>query len=241
MNRTITNIVATVTLGACVNLAQAAPFTPTYDFFEDLPQATFGGTGIPTNPTAFTIFDGFNGDVVTIALSATQRFANPPLTNDGAGTYTAGAGENDGTPGNPGNRSTWNFNWFINVVGQGNIGQYGIKLFYDLDPAANTDQTAMGMFDFAGFPGQLSEGSENATFGYLGGVPAFPGVTPPTFTAFDPNVGGEYSFAIVANPTGAAELGRVAINVNVTAVPLPATLALLGLGLLGVGWTRRKH
>ena len=86
-------------LWTLVTPASAAPVVPSFTDFGDLPQATFGGSGIPTDPTAITTFNGIGGDIVTLGLAATPRFANPPLTNDGAGTYTALAGANDGTPG----------------------------------------------------------------------------------------------------------------------------------------------
>jgi hypothetical protein len=127
----------------------------------------------------------------------------------------------------------------VNGTGGSTIADYGIKLFYDLDPGASTSMSEMGVFDFSGVPIPLVQDSQNATFGVLGGL-AFPGLTPPTFTAFDPLTAGEYSFAIVAEPAGGTELGGVAINVNVNAVPVPATLALLGLGLFGIGIARRK-
>ncbi|MBP6884060.1 MAG: hypothetical protein KBC06_02405, partial [Candidatus Pacebacteria bacterium] len=52
-----------------------------------LPQATFGGTGIPYSQVMCSTFGG-----VTIGLTATGRYSNPPTTTDGLGTYYATVG-----------------------------------------------------------------------------------------------------------------------------------------------------
>lgn len=224
-------------------VAHAASLTPTFQTFGDLPQATFGGNGIPTDPTAISTFTASNGDELTLGISATQRFNNPALGNDGAGTYTAIPGLNDGTPGSTTGelRATWNFSFFAEVTGSGGstLGDFGIQLLYDFDPGVGTDETSLGIIDFNTTPLQpgpgvlgdlpLVEGSQNLVFGFLAGNPTVAGITPPAFGTFDANALGEYSFALQS------DLGDVSINVNV--VPLPATAWLLlsafgGLGLL---------
>ncbi|MEM7743023.1 MAG: VPLPA-CTERM sorting domain-containing protein [Pseudomonadota bacterium] len=225
-------------------LANAGSLTPTFQTFDDLPRATFGGNGIPTDPTAFSTFTASNGDQLTLGISATQRFSNPALGNDGAGTYTATPGLNDGTPGSTAGalRATWNFNFFAELTGTGGstLSDFNIQLLYDLDPGAGTDIANLGILDFNTTPvltapgvflGDLTlvQGSQNLVFGFLAGNPAVAGITPPAFGPFDANALGEYSFALQS------DLGDVSINVNV--VPLPATAWLLlsafgGLGLL---------
>ena len=81
-------------------------------------------------------------------------------------------------------------------------------------------------------PDPLVETSQNSSFAFLTIPNPLLGLTPPAFASFDPFAAGEYSFAI-AN----ANERLVAINVNV--VPVPATLALFGLGLLCLGLRRR--
>jgi len=237
--------------------ADAAPVTPNFQTFGDLnvpaqADVTFGGDGIPTDPSAFTNLQGNNGDTLTLGITAHQRFANPPLGNDGAGTFTAQAGANDGTPGNPGTQSTWNFAWFAELVpGAGStstLSDYEVTLFYDLDPGVSTDKSNLGKWDLGttlanseelfGFqlPETLFQTSQNATFGFLATDDATVGVTAPSFTAFDPFAVGEYSFAL------GSTLGEVAINVNVNPIPLPAAgwLLLTAFGGLGLAARRRR-
>ena len=101
--------------------ATAAPVTPVFTSFGALAAATFGGSGIPNDAVAITqIVDGDN--VITLGLTAHQRYFNPPLVNDGAGTFAAGPGSNFGDPGNPGGPgpgtalgATWNFAFYVDI------------------------------------------------------------------------------------------------------------------------------
>ena len=71
-----------------------AQFTPTGGTFGSLPQATFGGSGIPNNAVQM----GHNVGGVDLGLTATQRFTSPALTNDGAGTFFATPGFDASAP-----------------------------------------------------------------------------------------------------------------------------------------------
>jgi len=91
---------------------------PLYDTFGPLDDATFGGTGIPNDEVAISSQFSNGESLITIAMSATQRYDNPALTNDGAGTYFAGAGSN--TPsGTTFEGALWNFNYYINIDSPG--------------------------------------------------------------------------------------------------------------------------
>ena len=234
-----------IALAAAVMAGQAAaaPITPTFDTFGDLTGVTFGGNGIPTDPTAITTIDDGNNNIITLGLTAHQRYSNPALGNDGAGTFFATAGTNDGLDGggHPVG-ATWNVAFYVNVAGGASLGRYDIRLYYDLDPAADTDIANMGWVSLSAFPGSMAQGSENATFGYLCG-PSIPGFlqAPSAGCPFNPDAAGEYSFALVANEVTGAQLGTAAINVNIAAVPEPGTLALLGIALAGLAATRGRR
>lgn len=219
----------------------AAPITPTFDSFGELAAATFGGAGIPNDAVAITTFTD-SGNTITLGMTATQRFSNPPLHNNGAGRFTAGTGSNFGGMGESlFEGAKWNFNFYIDISGGGTLGDYTVELLFDFDPGVGTDESVLGVLDFNAvtIPGDLSglslvEGSQNLLFGFLD--VAANGVTPPVFPTFDPNATGEYSFALrVSNSSGL--LGESSILVT---VPEPGTLAVLGLGLLGLGIARRR-
>ena len=245
--RSVRALGGAVVLAATVfGFAATASATPTFDTFGPLPPGTtFGGSGIPTDPAAQSFF----GDGGIIGLSATQRFFNPPLGNDGAGTYSAGTGSNFGGPGDPSGTegSLWNFNFFARASDGQEFSDFVFTLLYDLDPGADTPENELGVINLnsaltpaiALVDDTSVQGSQNAFFGFLGG-PAVPDLlTPPAFTTFDPNAVGEYSFILTASSLNGEELARVAIDVNV--LPEPATLALFGLGLAGLAVAQRRR
>lgn len=204
----------------------ATPITPTYDSFGPLPAATFGGSGIPNDAVAISTWT--DGTVtITLGLTATERFANPPVTDDGAGTYTALAGSDGGN-------AMWNFDYYIEVVGA-SYSDYDFRLLYDFDPTAGNDDTTHGMLYL---PGSLitggfaaRQGSENLAFAYLDTATP-PYVTPPSYPSFSPTAVGEYTFALqVYGAGGTTPLDTVAIRVNAAPVPEPATVTVLGMGL----------
>lgn len=221
----------------------AAPVEPVYDFFEDLPDATWGGSGIPTGPAAIKHVPSLGAN---IALIAHHRYNNPPLANDGAGNYFALPGANDGTPGNPGDQSTWNIGLYVNLPSSFAPDEFEFRFYYDVDPGANTDLSEMGYLTARLSTGEKREDSQNMTFDFLRmNVPGM--ISPPSYPdPFDPFAEGEYSFALIAVDENGDELpeGRVAINVYVGAQAVPdaggtMTLLLVG-GVLLVGLQRRS-
>ena len=214
-------VVATFALAlvALPSRAAAAPLGITCPGgLQPLPQATFGGAGIP-NHAVCQVTLNVGQDVITLGLTATARFANSAVTDDGVGTFYAEYG-GDTLNAAP-TFARWNWDWFIDVNG---TGTYAFELLYDFDPGANTDAAQLGRINPAAAAGpftvQDSWNNGMAFLGVTGGV-----VTRPTIPgAFDPNAAGQFSFGIIARQ-GALELGRVSMNVET--VPEPATLGLI--------------
>ena len=242
-NRTASALTAVAVASLAVTAAQA---TPVFDTFGPLDEATFGGQGIPNDEVAVST-QIVDGDVtITVAMSATQRYSNPALTNDGVGTYYAGPGSNFGGAGQSATEGAlWNFNYYLKVEGDNGatpvLADYQIDLDYAFDTGFATPIGSLGSINVttailaSATPGvTLAEGSENLNFGFL--AAAIPGVISPPAGAFDPNALGEYNFAITVSSAG-LPVETVAMDVQV--VPEPASLVLGMLG--GVAMIARRR
>ncbi len=197
------------------------------------PTITFGGSGIPTNAVCFGTF----GDV-TLGLTATARFANPAVTNDGLDTYFAGAGD-DTANGQP-SYAIWNFGWFVRNTSTS--ATYAIDLLWDTNPGAATDVSAMGHAMQLLSPGVTAQDSWNLGMGFIDTGVAIPGVYAPAAGLFSPYVGGQYSFALTATSGTGAPAGNIGMEVLVgDPVPEPATLVLLASGLAFVAFRQRRR
>ena len=226
MFRTSSVSVAVLALAAAAS-SFAAPITPE-GTFGPLTVATFSGTGIPNTAVQVRTVRGN-----VLGLTATPRFNAPAVTNDGAGTFFALAGPSATQP----TWAGWNFGFYISPsTAAANTGTT-FQLLYDFNPAVGNDQATHGVLSFGALT-TVVQNSWNLGMGFLAN-PATPPVgfvTPPTgsFTPFNPNALGEYTFSLAAIGQDGFEIGRSAINVSV--VPEPGTYALMLAGLCGIGF-----
>jgi hypothetical protein len=224
-----------LTLGlalASIASLQAAAIVPAFTTFGTLPGATFGGSGIPNDQVAITTL-AVNQGTLTLGLTAHQRYSNPTVTNNGAGVYSAVAGGDTFSGANSNsNYARWNVGVYAVFDGTQGLAGHTVSYYYDTDPAVGNDVPTF----FAPLP--LGQDSTNLGFGFYGGAAATNGID------FDPNVDGEYSFALVVRNAAGAEVGRSAINVRVgnpgTVPDGGVTAVLLGLSMLGVAGLKRK-
>jgi len=239
-------------LGAALMLPGMASAFTIYDEFGSFEDASWGGNGIPNDAVAASMQIVNGADTVRVAMSATERYSNPAVGDNGAAIYEAGAGSNCGVdtdplncPGSATQGALWNWNFFVDVEGGGTLGDYQIDLYYDLDsagPNAFGDLSGLGKFDITGYLYATGnegltkiEDSQNNLFGVWGADSAF--IDAPD-VAFDPNALGNYQYAITVSRTG-FPVDTVAMEVNV--VPIPAAVWLFGSAIGMLGWMRRRR
>lgn len=180
--------------------------------FGPLPQATFNGTPFSSGiPNTAVMRGGVGG--VTLGLTATQRYTNPPLTNDGAGTFTALAGVDPGSPAGS-LYARWNFDFYMSGS---TLGNYFYQWLYQFTPNGPVDGGALGFGSaIVGAFGTTYSDSWNLGMAFLAD-PNNPNVAPPSGT-FDPNALGTYRFVLAQTPLGGGVPEYVAIAVGKSVV-----------------------
>ena len=180
------------------------------------------------------------------------------FNSNGDGTYSFNAGV---APTQTFPTAEWSFEWSINSDWDGSSGWNLDNLVYELamdsDPSQGTsfltfDPINAPFFDHAigdnstanGAGSVAADGTEYASLIASNNV-AQNSWKPHWFISpFDPTVDGTYDFYLSASEMG-TEVARTEMQVIVgqggaAAVPVPGTLALLGVGLAGLGFVSRK-
>jgi hypothetical protein len=231
---------ATLALGAA---AHAAPVNGTGNVTPNVIMGTGIGNGSWTGQTANNI---------EVAMRGKQRYPAAAIYNyDGDHTYQFAM-----TPSTPSNRSTFNFEWAINVHATGNqLADYDYILSIDTDPSA---AIVFSSFDPMAGPGY------DHSLGHIGTAQSGGIESPdlPTmltnlglyevaqqswnlgfgFSAGPPGANGIYDFQLSVTAKGDPSTVLATTAITIVATPLPAALPMLAaaLGLAGLVSRRRK-
>jgi hypothetical protein len=205
-------------------------------------------------------FAVFNDGNIELGLRAKVRYGAgcaPANAFPGAGTGVYTFAVNDGSCDGAGaaGRSFWNVEWSAISDLDGTpdtfLDQYVFQLGVDTDQSAGTNLVFGNLTqELPGYYGDLSTANGGGTSaGPMSGLEASNVVVQQSWNyaffgiPFDASAAGIFDFTLSAFDLNGGLVGTTAIQVvQGTPIPAPTTLALIGLGLFGLGFSRaRSH
>jgi len=189
--------------------------------------ANIFGNGVTDDNFALGTFGG-----VEVGLRARYR-VRPTQPSDSNGLYGPfDRGTQTAAFGSPArsDRAEWSYDFYINTGTAGAIADFDFSLCADSDRGAGFTPVCVDPVSFFGDNNVVGNELGNSMQLFFAGTPGNVG--------YDVNAPGLYTFSLTVSPDGGAPLGTTEITAQV--IPEPGMLALLGLGMAGLGYARRK-
>jgi hypothetical protein len=245
---------------ATATSAKAAPIE--FDSFGQF-DGYSAGVGIPNDAVATSAFNYLGLDF-TMGLTVTERCGNPPVTNDGNGTFTATSGSN--TPYcSSSEGATWNFGFYFGFDNSDSVSSFldlknllsvdsnerlKVNLDYDVNASNSVNFGTINLlptfFEAIVRDGEtiydpaavsVIQGSQNLLFNFLYDASSVTKV-PNDGATFNSNVPGLYDFRLRAKYGTENNIVNTNTRIRVNVVPEPSVLAMFALGLMGLGARR---